>query len=61
MTMYMYILMEYTDGVPYDGAVVTTIHPNSVVMVVIFSVATGIGLVYSAGCLIYIIIFRNRK
>ena len=51
----------FSGGVPYDGAAQERIHPNSIVLVSIYSVAAFAGIVYAIACLLFNIIFRNRK
>lgn len=49
------------DGVPYDGAIVTEIHSNPVVLIVIYFILATIGLFYAAVCLTFNVILRKRK
>ena len=49
------------DGVLYDGAAVDAIHPNSLILQVIFSVLSSLGLVYALACLVFNLTFREKK
>ena len=55
------ILLFPTGGVPYDGAPRNQLHLNSPVLVYVYSIAALAGIVFAAVCLVFNIVFRNRK
>lgn len=52
---------EHAGGVPYDGAARERLHPNSLALVSIYSIAAIAGIAFAAFCLVFNIIFRNKK
>ena len=49
------------DGVPYDGFVMKTIHPNNLCLQVIYYIMATFGLIFAGVCLVFNIVFRERK
>ena len=50
------------DGTPpYDGYEVDTIHPNHLALIIIYDITAFVGLIFVAVCLVFNIVFRNRK
>ncbi len=49
------------DGVPNDGALQERIHPNSLILISVYSVVAIAGIVYAVVCLLFNLIFRNRR
>ena len=51
------------DGTPpYDGYEVDTIHQNHLALIIIiYDIVVFLGLVFVAVCLVFNIIFRNKK
>ena len=48
-------------GAPYDGAARERLRPNHLALVSTFSIAAIAGIVYAVVCLVFNIVFRNRK
>ena len=58
---YSIIIILYTAGVPQDGTpmkIVTTFHME---LVIILDILAIVGIVFSFACLLFNIIFRNRR
>ena len=50
------------DGAPpYDGYKMDTIHKNNLFLIVIYDIAAFVGLIFVAVCLVFNIVFRNKK
>ena len=50
------------DGIPpYDGYEVDTIHQNHLALIIIYDIAAFVGLIFVAVCLVFNIVFRNKK
>ena len=50
------------DGIPpYDGYEVDTILQNHLALIIIYNIATFVGLIFVAVCLVFNIVFRNKK
>ena len=50
------------DGTPpYDGYEEDTIHPNHLALIIIYDIAAFVGLIFVAVCLVFNIVFRNKK
>ena len=48
-------------GVPYDGAVREELHGNHQALIILYSIAASAGLVFTVFCLLFNVVFRNRK
>lgn len=46
---------------PYDGYPVDTLHSNHIVLVVIYSLTAGCGIVFAVLCLTFNIVYSNKK
>ena len=53
--------MTVAGGIPYDGAAIEVLHTNHGALIAIYSIASTAGLVYTALCLIFNVLFRKRK
>ena len=50
------------DGTPpYDGYEVDAIHQNNLSLIIIYDIAAFVGLIFVAVCLVFNIVFRNKK
>ena len=50
------------DGIPpYDGFPEETIHQNHLALIIIYDIAAFVGLIFVAVCLVFNIVFRNKK
>ena len=50
------------DGTPpYDGYEVDTIHQNHLALIIIYDIVAFFGLIFVAVCLVFNIVFRNKK
>ena len=50
------------DGTPpYDGYEMDTIHQNHLALFVIYDITAFVGLIFVAVCLVFNIVFRNKK
>lgn len=49
------------DGAPYDGAARAKLHPNTPVLVSLYSIAAIAGIAFAGFCLVFNIVFRNRR
>lgn len=49
------------DGVPYDGAARERLHMINTVLISLYAIAAIAGILYGIICLLFNIIFRNRK
>ena len=54
-------VISTADGAPYDGAAREGLHQNSAALVSVYSVAASAGIMCAVVCLLFNIIFRNRK
>ena len=52
---------NYTAGIPYDGYPEEVIHPNSTPLFIIYSIFASAGIVFVVVCLVFNIMFRNKK
>ena len=50
-----------TDGAPYDGAARERLHPNSPVLVSLYSIAAIAGIAFAGFCLVFNTVFRNKR
>lgn len=55
----MYVI--FIAGVPYDGSIRIDIHENSLAIGLIFYTLAGIGMLFTLACLVFNIVFRNKK
>ena len=50
------------DGTPlYDGYEVDDIHQNHLALIIIYDIIAFVGLIFVAVCLVFNIVFRNKK
>ena len=50
------------DGTPpYDGYEVDAIHQNHLALIIIYDIAAFVGLIFVVVCLVFNIVFRNKK
>ena len=49
------------DGVPLDGTPEIVFHTFEIGLVIVFYVLAAVGIVFSIGCLLFNLIFRERK
>ena len=50
------------DGTPpYDGYEMDTIHKNHLALFVIYDITAFVGVIFVAVCLVFNIVFRNKK
>ena len=52
---------DMVGGVPYDGATSEKLHPNDNTLIIIYSIVTFAGLVLTVVCLLFNMVFRNKK
>ena len=51
----------YTAGIPYDGFPEEVIHPISTLLFVIYTLLALAGIIFVGVCLVFNIVFRNKK
>ena len=58
-----YILCYYIiiAGIPYDGSPEEVIHANEIALAIIYFIFATIGLLFVLVCLVFNIVFRNKK
>ena len=49
------------DGIPLDGTILNITHTYEIGLVIVFDILASLGIFFDIGCLIFNIIFRNRK
>ena len=55
------LIHKSTAGTPYDGFPDEVIHSTSTPLFVIYTLLSSIGIIFVIGCLLFNIIFRNKK
>ena len=46
---------------PYDGSPTKAIHQNHLALIVIYDIVAFVGLIFVAVCLVFNVVFRNKK
>ena len=59
--IYYSCTLLFLDGVPYDGLGVQTIHPNNISLQIIYYIIASFGMIFAGVCLVFNIVFRERK
>ena len=57
----MHRKQSFLDGIPNDGIPIEEIMTVSTVLTVFYVILATAGLVFTAVCLIFILVFRGRK
>ena len=52
---------SFTDGITLDGTILNITHTFELGLVIVFDILATMGLIFTIGCLMFNIIFRNRK
>ena len=55
------IIMSLDGTPPYDGYEVDTIQQNHLALIIIYDIGAFVGLIFVAVCLVFNIVFRNKK
>ena len=58
---YYSCMLLFLDGVPYDGLGVNSIHPNNLCLQIIYYIMASFGMIFAGVCLVFNIVFRERK
>lgn len=57
----LYCYVVSLDGVPYDGSARDIVHPIALPLVIIYDVLASAGVLLAVACLVFNIVFRNKK
>ena len=49
------------DGTPLDGTILNITHTYDIGLVIVFDILASLGIFFDIGCLIFNVVFRNRK
>ena len=61
LMLWLVTLLIVLGGVPYDGAVREVLDSNHQALIILYSIAASAGLVFTVFCLLFNMVFRNRK
>ena len=54
-------LLLLSEGVPYDRAAIEKLHPLNQALIITYFIMASAGLVFAVVCLLFNIVFRNRR